>query len=150
MLNVDEQHMQLQAQLIEFEGLKLKPYVCPAGKVTIGIGRNLEARGISREEALYLNDNDIAYYKAQCLKRIPFFSKLSPPRQNVLIDMMFNLGVSGLLSFKKMLRHLEASRFHEAAQEMVNSQWYEQVGRRSAYLTKMLLEDIYFLSAYGK
>jgi len=34
-------------QIIEHEGLKLKPYHCPAGKLTIGVGRNLEDKGIS-------------------------------------------------------------------------------------------------------
>ncbi|MCK9592700.1 MAG: hypothetical protein M0Q91_11915 [Methanoregula sp.] len=36
------------------EGVKLKPYYCSEDKLTIGIGRNLEDRGLDRNEMLYL------------------------------------------------------------------------------------------------
>jgi lysozyme len=46
-------------QLTTHEGLRLKPYLCPAGKLTIGIGRNLEGKGITKQEAIMLLENDI-------------------------------------------------------------------------------------------
>jgi len=54
----------LTDQLIKHEGLRLKPYHCPAGKLTIGVGRNLEDKGITEEEAVMLLENDIQ----ECLK----------------------------------------------------------------------------------
>ena len=50
----------LKESLIKNEGLELKVYICPAGYKTIGVGRNLETRGITQEEAIYLLDNDIS------------------------------------------------------------------------------------------
>ena len=45
-------------QLIRHEGLRLTPYRCPAGRLTIGVGRNLEEKGISEQEAMVLLEND--------------------------------------------------------------------------------------------
>lgn len=55
----------IEDQLILHERLKLKPYRCSAGKLTIGVGRNLEDKGISEEEALFLLRNDIAEAELQ-------------------------------------------------------------------------------------
>ena len=55
----DFMNEKLMYRLIEEEGMKLKPYRCPAGKLTIGVGRNLEDKGLSNEEALFLLQNDI-------------------------------------------------------------------------------------------
>ena len=49
----------IKDQLIQHEGLKLKPYQCPAGRLTIGVGRNLEDKGITEKEAVMLLENDI-------------------------------------------------------------------------------------------
>ncbi len=49
----------IKAQLIRHKGLKLKPYRCTAGKLTIGVGRNLDDCGISQTEAYVLLENDI-------------------------------------------------------------------------------------------
>ena len=58
----------LRAMLIRHEGLKLRAYLCPAGKITVGVGRNLEDAGISEKEALFLLDNDIEQMTARVAK----------------------------------------------------------------------------------
>jgi lysozyme len=58
----------LRDMLVQHEGLKLEPYLCPAGKLTIGIGRNLEDRGISIDEAQYLLMNDISRCRKEAMK----------------------------------------------------------------------------------
>ena len=65
--------------LIRHEGIKLKPYHCTSGKLTIGIGRNLEDRGITKEEAIYLlnNDNDLAS-PVFCFKSLSINNQLNP------------------------------------------------------------------------
>ena len=55
----EEFHKKLANQLIKHEGLRLTPYRCPAGRLTIGIGRNLEDKGITEKEAVMLLKNDI-------------------------------------------------------------------------------------------
>lgn len=127
----------IEEQLILHEGMKLKPYRCPAGKLTIGVGRNLEDKGLSKQEALFLLRRDIAEITNE-LRKYPWFETLDMVRQKVLIDMAFNLGINGLLSFKKMLSYLKAGDYEKAAAEMVNSRWYGQVGDRSKRLVKMM------------
>ena len=126
-------------QLIEHEGLKLKPYRCPAGKLTIGVGRNLEERGISEEEALFLLDNDIS----ECIEDLQKifaggFETLPEGVLRVLIDMRFNLGATGFRGFKKMISAVKKADFIQATLEMQDSKWFRQVGNRGKTLVEMM------------
>ena len=155
----------LEDQLILHEGLRLDVYKCPAGKWTVGVGRNLEAkgltkeekerilgvsglsklevidvlleRGISKEEALFLLAGDIEQCKSD-LSRYDWYTKLDPVRQKVLIDMRLNLGMAGLLGFRRMITALAGQDYEVAAREMQDSQWYHQVGNRSKRLIRMM------------
>ena len=60
--------MNIKDFIIKHEGLKLKPYICPAGKITIGVGRNIEDNGISEDEAMYLLNNDIKRCKTELME----------------------------------------------------------------------------------
>lgn len=85
---------QAKAQLVRHEGLRLKPYRCTAGKLTIGVGRNLEDKGISQQEAYELLENDIRECEVQLLTEIPdIYLSLDINRKVVLINMCFNLGI---------------------------------------------------------
>jgi len=125
-------------QLILHEGLRLKPYHCPAGKLTIGIGRNLEDKGITEKEALMLLENDIQ----ECLEDLKTifnkFDMLPESAQRVLVDMRFNLGHEGFRKFKNMIKAVKQQDFHSAAQEMRDSLWYHQVGKRAETLAEMM------------
>ena len=72
-------------QLILEEGLCLKPYRCSAGKLTIGVGRNLDDNGISKQEALFLFKNDVALAEKSCRQAFDFFDELDETRQNYLL-----------------------------------------------------------------
>ncbi|MBQ4852174.1 glycoside hydrolase family protein [Pseudoalteromonas sp. MMG012] len=128
----------LKAQLICHEGLVCKPYKCTAGKLTIGVGRNLQERGITEQEAEYLLDNDITMVLGQVSNQLPVFNQLSEVRKLVLLNMAFNLGIQGLKRFKKMLAALCVEEFNLAAQEMLDSKWAEQVGYRAKELADMM------------
>lgn len=130
----------LEGLLIKHEGLKLKPYKCTAGKTTIGVGRNIEDNGITKEEALYLLRNDIESCRQEAL-RYPWFEGLSEPRKNVIISMIFNLGLYRFSQFKNMIKALENEDYSEAARQMLDSRWATQVGNRAAELAKMMEES---------
>ena len=83
--------MNIADLLIRHEGLRLKPYRDTVGKLTIGVGRNLDDVGITREEALYLLKNDIDNARRELIKTIPRFLDMDKVRQIVLISMTFNL-----------------------------------------------------------
>ena len=121
----------MQIYIKRNEGLRLKPYRCQAGKLTIGYGRNLEAKGISIKEAEYLFKNDINIVTKQVANRIEFYRKLSYKRKMVLVDMAFNMGIEGLLGFKKMLTALKSRDFMEAGKELMRSKYAEQVKTRA-------------------
>lgn len=128
----------LREQLIEHEGLRLKPYRCTAGYLTVGVGRNLDANGISRDEALYLLDNDIAQCIGQLRAALPWFEKEDAIRQRALIDLAFNLGTPGLLKFKNTLAAWARGDHDGAARGLEKSLWYRQVGRRGPRIVHMV------------
>ena len=131
-------YIQPVAQLIKkHEGLRLKPYRCPAGKLTIGYGRNLDDSGISPSEAEALLYNDIQTCYAACVK-FGFWNRLNAARQAVLLDMCFNLGISRLKQFKKMLAALTRGNYENAAKEMLDSAWARQVKTRAQELAEIM------------
>lgn len=129
---------QLVEQLKLHEGTRLRPYRCTAGKLTIGHGRNLEDRGISRAEAEYLLRNDIAQARQE-LEQIDAYRGLDPVRQAVLIDMAINLGISRLNGFARMWAAIARQDFVRAAAEMLDSRWSHQVGARAWFLADGML-----------
>jgi lysozyme len=129
----------IKAQLVRHEGLRLKPYRCTAGKLTIGIGRNLDDRGISQKEAYVLLENDIQNCEKQLLDEIPeIYNALDEVRKSVLLNMCFNLGIKGLLEFKNTLAFIAAGDWERAANGMLASKWAKQVGRRAIELSEMM------------
>lgn len=130
----------IEEELIRDEGLKLKPYMCPAGKLTIGIGRNIEDVGISEDEALYLLRNDIENCNTDLTEMGFQFYNFSPNRWRVLVNMRFNLGPNRFRQFKKMIAALRDGDYEKAADEMMDSKWARQVGDRANRLAKMMRE----------
>jgi lysozyme len=129
----------IKAQLVRHEGLRLKTYRCTAGKLTIGIGRNLEDRGISQKEAYAMLERDILDFEQQLLNEIPdVYNGLDEVRQSVLLNMCFNLGIKGLLEFKNTLAFIDAGDWERAANGMLASKWAKQVGKRAIELSELM------------
>lgn len=128
----------LQKQLTLHEGVRLKPYRCTAGKLTIGIGRNLDDVGITQDEAMLMLRTDMARAIAAVRTELPWYERLDNIRQRVLVDMCFNLGIDGLLAFKQTLSAIASGDYDRAATEMLNSRWAGQVGERARRLARMM------------
>lgn len=125
-------------RVIKHEGLMLKPYKCPAGKLTIGVGRNLEDVGITKEEALFMLENDLDRCHKECLRSFFWYKDLDNSRQGVVQEMCFNLGLARLKTFKKMLLACEIGNYELAAREMLSSLWARQVGKRAETLANIM------------
>ena len=125
-----------------FEGLRLRPYKCPAGKLTIGYGRNLEDVGISPEEADYMFTNDynnaVANLKALLVANGIKYEGVHKDVFYALTDMMFNMGYTRMSQFKNLLYELKNGSYEGVAREMKNSLWYTQVGDRSKKLVEII------------
>jgi lysozyme len=117
--------------LIKHEGIKCYPYKDTMGFLTIGIGRNLEGRGITKKEAIYLCLNDINEVMLELGKALPWFNTAPDKVQLVLLDMCFNMELDRLLKFEKTLEFLKEGKYTEAAVEMLDSLWADQVPVRA-------------------
>lgn len=131
---------QLKADLIRDEGLKTKPYRCTAGKMTIGVGRNLDDVGITESEAHYLLETDIVRVMAELDGLWPWWRTLSEARQLAMANMAFNMGIPRLMGFRKMLAALQKGDYETAAHEAFQSNWSGQVGARADRICKLILE----------
>lgn len=120
------------------EGLKLTLYKDIVGISTIGYGRNLEGRGISIQEAETMLDNDVSDCMAQLRVNFPYFDVLDSVRQDVLIDMCFNLGFDGLMKFKLTLTHIQHGDYVLAAEAMLDSKAARQCPGRYKELADMM------------
>lgn len=129
----------LMQELVRDEGVRLKPYRCTAGKLTIGVGRNIDDRGITNAEAMYLLNNDMAICESELTAVLPSWRELSDTRQRVLLNMVFNLGRDRLSKFSKFIGCLKMNDFEGAAKEMMDSAWATQVGQRAVRLRDMML-----------
>jgi lysozyme len=120
------------------EGLRLRPYQDTVDKWTIGWGRNLSDRGITEDEAemMLMNDIDRSIYDLNY--HLPWWTNLDCTRQMVMVDMCFNLGIFGLLTFKNTLSAIRQGDYPEASIQMMESKWAEQVGNRAKELSDMM------------
>lgn len=142
--------MNITDQLRRDEGYRSKPYfdccskpfrqcTCdPQGKLTIGIGRNLEDTDLTLAEAEYLLDNDIARSSAAVLTHLPWTARIDEIRRWALVNMAFNLGIKGLKTFARALAAMEAGEWHRAAPEMLDSKWHAQTGIRAERLAEQI------------
>ena len=128
----------IKSLLTRDEGVRLFPYVDTTGHLTIGAGRNLSVNGISSAEAELLLDNDIARCERELLTALPWVASLDWIRHAVLVSLVFNMGLAGLLGFRKMLAALEGQDYDGAALELLQSRYAEQVPQRAARLAKQL------------
>ena len=126
----------------KFEGLSFHPYLCPTGHLTIGYGHNLE-NGITEEIASSLLDSDLKTAEKEIGSRFAGYHKLNEARQFVLTDMAFNMGISRLMTFKKMFAALAKGEYPTAAREMLASKWAAQVGHRAKILCEIMKSGEY-------
>lgn len=136
----------IKERLMEFESLETRMYQDSVhGYWTIGVGRNLSTRGISRDEALYLLQNDIDIVINELRGKFPDFDTLHDNIKLCWIDMAFNLGVPIFLTFKRMIQAVMDKDFDTAADNIIHSKYANQVGHRALKNADLLrqLTDIY-------
>ncbi len=119
------------------EGFMPKSYICPAGKLTIGYGTNIED-GISEAEAELLLSFRLNQMISQLLEKKPIVLRLPQDKQEIIFNMMYNLGVAGILRFKMFWLALDNFDYIVAAVEMRDSLWYRQVTNRAEKLAKQM------------
>lgn len=137
-------HLNLLNQLRRHEGLRLEPYKCSEGYLTIGFGRNIETNGISEAEAEFMLSNDLIACERE-LKDEGWYNQLDETRRAVVLNMAFNLGKPKLMQFKKFIGALSDDDYETASKEMITgsdgvseSKWASQVGKRAYELAEQM------------
>jgi len=129
----------LSDQLRIHEGVRSHVYKCSSGLETIGVGRCIAqgSLGLSDDEIDYLLENDIKRCKQE-LVSLPWFIDLDPVRQDALVNLCFNLGLTRLLGFKNAMAAMATGDYDKAAEEFLDSRWSRQVGQRSLEVAHMI------------
>jgi len=112
----------LERMMVRHEGYRQHMYKCTAAKTTIGYGYNLDA-GMPEDEAFMLMRMRLRKTEAELATRIPWFTSLVAERQEVLVNMAYQMGVAGLMGFKKALAAMSRGDWNTAADEMLDSKW---------------------------
>jgi lysozyme len=132
----------LNEQLRRDEGEVLHAYQDHLGYWTLGVGRLIDKRkggGITAAESAYLLDNDITSKTYELVVALPWVDQLDPVRRAVLQNMAFQLGITGLLSFKNTLNFVKNGNYAQAAMNMQISKWHSQTPERSDRLIKQMI-----------
>lgn len=144
----------LKDMLERHEGRRDKPYYCTAGKLTIGVGHNIDANGLPNEIQDFLDTNgfitdemidelledDIAVAASYCYKLYPLFDIFSDNRQFALLDFMFNVGYGTAKTFVNTNKAINDERWEDAADNFQKSLWYKQVKNRAKEIVRMIRE----------
>lgn len=128
-------------QLREDEGERLSAYQDSEGYWTIGIGVLIDSRkggGITKEESSMLFRNRLNKKEDELNAKFPTYGNLDDARAGVLLNMSYQLGVDGLMAFKKMLNAVRRDDWEEAARQMKDSKWYRQTPSRAERLIEQM------------
>ena len=129
----------LRRELIDAEGWENKIYYDSMGVPTVGVGRNLRDKGLSDSEVELLLQNDLDDVLRGC-ESLPYWKRLNPNRKLVVASMVHNLGMAKFQKFVKTNEALADHDWEKAADEMLDSNWAEQVASRARRLAKMMRE----------
>ena len=136
--------MNLIDTLVRHEGLRRLAYEDSVGVLTIGVGRNIEEVGLSDDEIYYLLKNDIRRCETELDNSFRWYKDLDQVRQEAMINLCFNLGITRLRKFKLALRAMEVKDYEDAADEFLDSLWATQVGQRAVEVTYMIRFGAYY------
>jgi lysozyme len=138
----------LTQQLKRDEGVRSTAYKDSLGYLTIGVGRLIDERrigaGLRKDEIDYLLANDINDRIEQLQKKLgQWFTNLDQVRQGALLNMAFQLGVDGVLSFKNTLSLIEQGNYEGAAQQMLLSKWAQQTPNRANRVAEQIKTGVW-------
>ena len=117
------------------EGRRFKPYQCSEGRWTVGYGRNMDAVPFSQDEIDLMFDNDLRRARDGA-ETFFVYSQLNQVRRDILVEMIFQLGIGGVSKFKKFLAAALREDWSYAAKEMLDSQWFRQTPGRAKELSE--------------
>ena len=145
--NLEASPLTIDQIAVIFEGRADEVRLAKKRGGTAGVKALLEKAlndGISDAAILKIFDDDVADVRERLTRKIPWWLRLSDPRNAVLLDMAFSsMGARGLLKFKKTLALIEKGKYVEGSIEMLSSRWAAQVPTRANRLSEMMRTDVW-------
>lgn len=133
-MNIDT----LKTELVRDEGVRYSPYKDSVGKLTVGVGHNLDDVPLSHDAVMQILQDDILAVMTDLDNNTPWWRGMGDVRQRVLANLCFQLGINGLMGFHKALAAMQAQDWDRAADELSDSTWAKQVGDRAVRLISMM------------
>ena len=118
------------------EGFRSKPYQCSEDVWTIGHGLTW----LTKEESLHILTGRISQLHLKLLDDLDWYKDMPPEVQGVLIEMVFQIGFSGVMKFRKMIANMQEKNWKAAAEEMLDSLWAKQTPGRANRLAVIVRE----------
>jgi len=137
---------ELITMLRKHEGVMPRAYQCSEGFWTIGVGRNINPEnglGLSEDEIDLLLTNDLARCETEAYDNFQWFANLDAPRQDGILNMIFNLGIPRFKGFKKAIAAMEEKDYETAQTEFMDSRWSRQVGQRAVEVCELIRSGEY-------
>ena len=120
------------------EGYRSKVYKCTEGYDTIGYGFAIKDLELDEDICDMILERKVAKLVERLEKNLPYLPSLPKDAQDVLIEMAYQMGVSGLLKFKKTLMYIETKDYKDASVEMLDSRWAKQTPNRAKKLSDIM------------
>ena len=130
--------MSLLENIKESEGFRNRVYKCTEGYDTIGYGFAVKDLVMDKDIADMILERKVAELRLRVEQKFPFIDSMPESVQDVMIEMCFQLGVSGFSKFKKTIQYLMTKQFEEASVEMLDSKWYKQTPNRAKKLSDIV------------
>lgn len=128
----------LYAEMVWCEGKKSKIYTDSRGNVTGGIGWNFTANGIPDWVIQGLFNQAINEAASSLTQNTSWWRFLDPVRQRAVLNLCFNLGWPRLSKFVHFLEAMSNRQWKRAGAELVNSEWWNEVGKRGPFIRHMI------------
>ena len=129
---------ELLESIKKHEGYRARVYNDSLGKPTIGIGFLIETLELSEEVCEIILLDKLRKLSRSVMGKFPFFDSLPPDCKEVLMEMCYQLGVTGVSKFKKALKAMEDGDWEKAADEMLDSKWAKQTPRRAKEMSDII------------
>lgn len=138
------EHTPLMRMLIRDEGWRNRMYTCTAGKLTIGVGFNLEANAMCDAAIGAQMRHDIAKAQTQAAGVIgEVWAEMDEVRRDVITSMVFQMGAGGFAKFTDTIGLIRQKKWAEAADAMLQSKWAKQTKKRAERLSQMMRTGLY-------
>jgi lysozyme len=128
----------LRTTITRHEGARLEMYQDSLGIWTIGVGHNIQEKGISDRVMDLMLEEDLQEAIDEVKRNVSFFTEMPEQVQEALVNLSFNMGIPRLMQFKKTLAYLREGDFTSAASELLDSRYATQVGERAIEIADMI------------